>query len=480
MKLVNNESKNIVLNEYVDGASEEQRSNQKKVCCSKIFILKILYFLAGLSGTSWGRYSAIFYVACGLTPFQIGAIGCTIPFVRLVAQPIWGVVSDKLRNRKAVYLFTTTLNTLSILTLSISEVSDAFWKIIVVAIVTASFVAGGILDAYALEILKEQGQVSDYGKIRLWTAVSWGGGTSIMGFVIDKYGFSMMFIIFGSFQVINFLIMAWCIPNVTDAEKEALENNEKAPEIKYLLRALFCSPRICFLLFLIAIFGAGFGVVGRLLFVYLLDEFNATKLLCGLTVGATVVFEIPIFYYGKEVLDYLGPSNMMIIAMVSFIIRMFGYTWLTKSTLYYILLLELLHGLTFAMMWTATVDISSKIAPKGWKTATMTIISAFLSCLGGGVGALAGGYVAQRYSFKFLFHATGYLFSAVLVVHLIATFCGLFDFSNLRTSDRENEIDNNLNGALIQNIGGSRNVSDGYDENGYKKIQFEDNEADNI
>ena len=81
---------------------------------------------------------------------------------------------------------------------------------------------------------------------------------------------------------------------------------------------------------------------------------------------------------------------MMAIALISFVIRMFGYTWLTKSTLNYILLLELLHGLTFGLMWTASVNIASKIAPKGWKTATMTIVNAFMVCLGGGCGALLG------------------------------------------------------------------------------------------
>ena len=472
MKLVNDKSKKLIVNEFEDGRNN---INNKSKCCSKILILKLLYFLAGLSGTSWGRYSAIFYVSRGLTPFQIGSIGCTIPFVRLVAQPIWGIVADKLRNRKAVYLFTTTLNTASILTLSIPEVSDAYWKIIVVASITASFVAGGILDAYALETLKEVGKVSDYGKIRLWTAISWGGGTSVMGFVIDRYGFSMMFIIFGSFQVFNFLIMAWFIPDVTDKEKKAIENNEKKPEIKVLLRALFCSPRICFLLFLIAVFGAGFGMVGRLLFVFLIDEFNASKLLCGLTVGATVIFEVPIFYYGKEILNFLGPATMMIIAMVSFIIRMFGYTLLTKSTLNYILLLELCHGLTFAMMWTASVNISSKIAPKGWKTATMTIISAFLSCLGGGTGALAGGYIAQKYSFKFMFHATGYFFSGVLLIHIIATCCGLFDFSNLK-SDNEEEDERALSDVLLQN----NDDDDVSYTNSYKKIHEEEIEGDSI
>ena len=97
-----------------------------------------------------------------------------------------------------------------------------------------------------------------------------------MGFVIDKYGFSMMFIIFGTFQLFNMLIMAYLIPNVTAKGKEAIEKNEKAPEVKYLFRALFCSPRnLSFLL--ISIFGVGFGIVDALLFVYLLDDFNATK-----------------------------------------------------------------------------------------------------------------------------------------------------------------------------------------------------------
>ena len=130
------------------------------------------------------------------------------------------------------------------------------------------------------------------------------------------------------------------------------------------------------LLILIGVFGAGFAVVDRLLFVYLIDSFQASKLLCGLTVGMTVLFELPIFYYGKSILKTMGPQVMMAIAMVAFLIRMFGYAILTKETLNYILLLELLHGLTFAMMWTATVSIVSKISPAGWKTATMTIVQA--------------------------------------------------------------------------------------------------------
>ena len=37
------------------------------------------------------------------------------------------------------------------------------------------------------------------------------------------------------------------------------------------------------------------------------------------------MFELPLFYYGKDILNFLGPPIMMAIALISFVIRMFGY-----------------------------------------------------------------------------------------------------------------------------------------------------------
>ena len=48
---------------------------------------------------------------------------------------------------------------------------------------------------------------------------------------------------------------------------------------------------------------------------------------------------------------------------------------------------------------------------------------------------LLGIYVAQQYSFKVMFHMTGFIFLGVLALHLLATCCGLFDFSNLNIDD---------------------------------------------
>eukprot|EP00945_MAST-04E_sp_MAST-4E-sp1_P001608 g1608.t1 len=317
-----------------------------------------------------------------------------MPFVQLIAQPFWGVIADKFRNRKLVFMFTSALSTLSILSLAYDEFSDRYWKILLISAITSAFVSGGIIDAYAVDELKKRGRADDYGRLRLWAAVSWGSGNCIMGFITDKYGFSSVFYIFGGFQFFNLVLTGYFIPDRTVDEAAAIVGGKSSPPLSVLLVAL-TRMRVLVLLILIGVFGAGFAVVDRLLFVYLIDSFQASKLLCGLTVGMTVLFELPIFYYGKSILKTMGPQVMMAIAMVAFLIRMFGYAILTKETLNYILLLELLHGLTFAMMWTATVSIVSKISPAGWKTATMTIVQAFMYCLGGGTGSIVGGWAAQ-------------------------------------------------------------------------------------
>lgn len=66
--------------------------------------------------------------------------------------------------------------------------------------------------------------------------------------------------------------------------------------------------------------------------------------------------ELPIFHFSKKIGDQIGFHGMMMIGMLAYIIRAFGYTVLTASTNYILLVLELLHGVTFALMWSAAVE----------------------------------------------------------------------------------------------------------------------------
>ena len=63
-----------------------------------------------------------------------------------------------------------------------------------------------------------------------------------------------------------------------------------------------------------------------------------------------VVAEMPIFYFSKLLLTKLGVPLLLMLAHLAYIIRAWGYTLLPRNPrdAWYILLLEPLHGFTFA------------------------------------------------------------------------------------------------------------------------------------
>ena len=48
-------------------------------------VVALLYFLAGVSGSTWGRFSTVYYLKKGLTAPQIGVLECVMPATRFVS-----------------------------------------------------------------------------------------------------------------------------------------------------------------------------------------------------------------------------------------------------------------------------------------------------------------------------------------------------------------------------------------------------------
>ena len=152
-----------------------------------------------------------------------------------------------------------------------------FLKILIISAITSAFVSGGILDSYAIDELKKVNRVDEYGKFRLWTAISWGLEIVSWGLSRICTAFLQYSIPLVGFQFVNLVLTAYFIPNRTADEAVAIVEGKTSPKLKDLFFAM-TRGRVLILLLLVGVFGAGFGVVDRLLFVYLIDSFNATKL----------------------------------------------------------------------------------------------------------------------------------------------------------------------------------------------------------
>jgi MFS family permease len=425
----------------------------------RLLFFKSLYFLSGLSGATWGRFGIIYYNQIKhMTATQIGWCSGIMPLVGFVAMPFWGWVADLIHSRKYVYLLCKAMSTLSLLSL---VWAPSFRWIMASIVAMASFRCSGVLDAHTLDFLTESSSEGNdcrslYGTIRLWTAISWGLGAVVMGWITTAFGFQWNFVLFVAMMTVVLVVSAIGLPARSSSEQEQYDrisrpsqspsqpdstpggpnteevaemlddntssNDPRQPQFRTLV-CVICRPTVLLWLLEVAVIGAAMELVSTFLFVYLQNNLHASTTLCGYTVGVTVLFEIPIFLHSKFFLQRLGHDVLFLLAMVAYVIRVGGYTFLTPATVYWILPLEGLHGITFASMWIASIDFSAAIAPREWSTTVQSILSMTMSCVGGGLGPIVGGFVLDQYGPIFMYRGAATIVAVVASCHMGLWMC---------------------------------------------------------
>jgi len=391
-------------------------SSENEDANTSLNLFRVLYFLNGLSASTWGRFGIIFYnQVLHLSPLRIGIIQAVFPALGMLSMPLWGWVADVLHRRKAVYLFCKFCSTLSLLSLSL--IPHEFGYAIACVIGMSLFRASGVLDAFLLDALGSD--VAQYGSIRMYTAVSWGIGALTMGWITDTFGFKANFALFGGMMTVLWLTTAIGLPSRSKTEQLRYDSREQEPaELRTLWKAL-TQWQVLHWLLQVVVIGSGMALVDSFLFVFLQNDLKASTKLCGLSVGITVLFELPIFAHSRQVLQRIGHDALFCLSMISYIIRAFGYTVLTESSVHWILLLEVLHGITYACMWIASIDFSARAGPPEWSTTVQTVLSACFTCVGSVMGSLIGGFVLDRYGACLLYQGMGWIMVAFLLMHVI-------------------------------------------------------------
>ena len=110
------------------------------------------------------------------------------------------------------------------------------------------------------------------------------------------------------------------------------------------------------------------------------------------------------------------------LSMVAYSSRVIGYTLLTPSTVYWVLLLEFSHGITFACMWIASIHYAATVAPKEWSTTVQSVLSTAKDCIGGGLGPIIAGLAIDRYGSYAMFRGIGFIVAGVLSAHCVFYF----------------------------------------------------------
>ena len=417
------------------------------------------------------RFTSLFLRDRHLTDSQIG-IALGVSSLNFLAVPFFTAFADKTNDRTAALLCMTLIGTVLVflqgfVDLGIVSIAAAPTFLTILRFLIASSLApqSPVLDALAVD---GNLKIENYGHERLWGAVSWGLMHLLIGGLIDVSGTYILFYLM-IFSAICYLGLLYIWRHWRDAQEKEMDiksndndgNNERnqmavsvvvptsttttnddtemdqsilttslssssspsspSTSIIQLLgeqfKFAFSSFKVSMFLLDIFFLSAGTSVVEGLLFLFFASTMKASNFLLGWTVVMTVLFEIPLFAYSNKIMSKYSTRQLMAVAHVAYVVRVFGYTFIPPDYSGFILMFEPLHGVTYALKQMCAVTVLANLAPKGFKNSAQGVVST-VARLGGLTGSIAGGFVLQYLGSTVLYRGAGVLVSVAGVLYL--------------------------------------------------------------
>ncbi|MEK5396652.1 MFS transporter [Paenibacillus sp. FSL K6-2859] len=323
----------------------------------------------------------------GLNPAQIGFIIGTGGFVTIIAQPLWGMISDKTRTIRKVLLI---LLLCSAVTGYFLFDSSSYVRLILFAMLLYFFLMPIDPLAESLNFRISEAAGISYGSIRTYGALGYGVMALLTGYVMSYFGSQGMALLFVAISLTSFVV-SWFMPDAPvtgkpvtlDSLKHFLSNKET-------------------LLFLVLIFIS--SVPARMNDTFLgvyIRELGGSPELVGQSFFIAAMSEIIVFALSFW---WLRKGKELIIISISgafYFLRFFISAWISDPHL--LAYLQILQILTFPVFYSAAIQYLYSIVPVEWRATGQTVLALLFFGVSGILASYAGGALYEAFGGKVLY-----------------------------------------------------------------------------
>lgn len=358
---------------------------------SDILASSFFFFYFGAAG-ALKPYLTLYYQSRGMSHQNIGYLVTISTVIAIIAAPLWSALADSLRIHR-ILLIGAVASTLIPVWLLMQAENFITLAIGILLFVVCLSPINPIADNAILTMLPRRER---YGQLRLWGSVGWGVAAWVTGTLVEANDLTVLFFMFIGLMFINIFITAQ-LPVVSPVKSSA--SSFKA-DMKQLLK------NGSWLAFLAAVFLAGIclSIINNYLALYLKD-LGAKESLFGLSVAVSAFSELPIFVLSPFLLRKFSPRGVLLIGFSALAVRTFFFSILVDPQ--WVLVGQLLHGISFAGMWTAAVVFVNKIAPPHLGASAQAMLGMVMFGAGGVAGALIGAQLYDSIGPANMFRVTG-------------------------------------------------------------------------
>lgn len=300
-----------------------------------------LFFFAyyGYVGV-FSPYASLYFADKGISAAQIGVLMSMMQVMRIFGPNLWGWVADHTRERVKVLRFTSVAAAMAFCGMFWGQ-SFTFFFALMVTVNLFTSAQGPISEALMLAAMR--GDLTHYGRLRLWGSVGFIAAVTLSGQLLDWQGIGLM-----PWIAMALLLMV-CGVTLNMREETPQLHTQEAPSVLSLLRQR--SVRAFFL--------STFMMVAAhsSLYVYYslyLSQIGYSKTVIGMMWSLGVLVEILFFFYQAPLFRRFGVRPLMLFSLVIAVVRflMIGFG---AESLAVLLAAQVLHAATFGVHHSASI-----------------------------------------------------------------------------------------------------------------------------
>ncbi|CAI6371734.1 unnamed protein product [Macrosiphum euphorbiae] len=390
----------------------------------RLIPIKIHFFLSQAGLTPLLVFLSTIMIQRGYSPFIVGLTFTLMPLPGLLIRPIVGGITDKYKCRKLVFfLIMVIMSLISFVlifipgTVSKTQMDDdyvmespLFWLFFcIVTLFHSSSIAKVLLeDTICMDFLGEDKH--KYGQQRGWGSLGRGSIAVVAGVSVDWFSRGQEYKNYTPVFVISLICN---LLNIYVATKIEIVENIERRVIVSNVKKLFSKLRVLAFFLWVVLFGMLCPIVWYYLYVYTEELANLyhpetkpyIKTIQGLALSIECFLgDFPFFFLSSYVIKLIGHMNSFSLMFFGFAVRFFLYSIITNPV--WVLPVEILNGVTFALAYSAATSYAALIAPAGAEGTLQGLLGTAMIGLGVPMGSFLGGYVFDRYgsidSFKIL------------------------------------------------------------------------------
>lgn len=285
-------------------------------------------------------YASLFFEERGLSAAQIGVLMSLLQVMRIFGPNVWGWVADHRSQRVAVLRVTSLAAVISFCGMFFGQTFAYFFAVMVIVNLFTS-AQGPLSEALMLSAMR--GDLTHYGRLRLWGSVGFIVSVMAAGQLLDWYSVELM-----PWLALMLLAMVSAV-TFRMREEVPIMHRSESPSVMSVLRkrevwSFFTST------FLMVAAHASLYVYYSLY----LSQIGYSKTVIGLMWSLGVIAEIIFFFYQEPLFKRFGVKNLMFMSLAIGVIRFLMIAFGAQS-LVLLLVAQVLHAATFGVHHSSSV-----------------------------------------------------------------------------------------------------------------------------